>query len=88
MLEMLGAILAAALEWAIRSLAGSTWSSVMKQDPLACSEQGLGSKAIGRTYMGVWPLLVVTRELNLRLARLLMDKGSLERGPALLGRGH
>lgn len=56
LLTMLRAREAAAPTWAIAAVGGSTRSSVMRQDPLAFSDQRLVSEGTGRTY-SAWPLL-------------------------------
>lgn len=56
LLRMLRAREAAAPTWASAAVGGSTQTSVMRQDPLAFSDQGLVSDGTGRTD-SAWPLL-------------------------------
>lgn len=53
---MLRAALAEARSGQPGDSGGYTRSSVMKQHPLACPDQGLVSERTGWTYQGGWPL--------------------------------
>lgn len=57
LLRMLRARAAGPPTWAIAAVGGSARSSVMRQDPLAFTDQGLVSEGTGRTYTSAWPLL-------------------------------